>query len=210
MVVCMLILCKKLNFITIYTAYIYNHSSSIYSSSMHRRVFIPAENAIPLFISLGNDAIRLVGNDTIWYVIIPHEITLQIRTILSQYNTFSLEITEDELNALMETTPMALANAIRMGQIVDPGKKYQHVWETVCESAGIVKVPLSSIAQHALANGVQKAKDVVANGAQKATVAVANGTQKATVAVANGAYYAFVYCLSCAITVYNSPLLNRK
>jgi len=186
------------------------YSSRMYSSSMYRRVFIPAENAIRLFISLGNDAIRLVGTDTIWYVIIPHEITQQTHAILLQYNTFSLEITEDELNALMETTPMALANAIRMGQIVDPGKKYQHVWEAVCESAGIVKVPLSSIAQHALATGVQKAKDVVANGAQKATVAVANGAQKATVAVANGAHYALVYCLSCAITVYHSPLLNRQ
>ena len=171
---------------------------------MYRRVLISADNALPLIISLGNDAIRLVGNGIYWYVIIPHEITLPISAILLQYKTVSMETTEDEMNAMMETTPMALANAIFMRQIVHPGRKYQHVWKAVCESVGIVEVPLSSIAQHALANGVQKATVAVANGVQKATVAVANGAQKATVAVANGAHYALVYCLSCAITVYNS------
>jgi hypothetical protein len=184
---------------------------------MYRRVVIHAENAIRLFISLGNDATHLVGTGIFWYVIIPHEITLQISAILSQYNTVSIETTEDELKAMMEATPMALANAIHTGQIVHPGRKYQHVWEAVCKSAGIVEVPLSTIAQHALANGVQKATVAVANVtqkatvavanvAQKATVAVANGAQKATVAAANGVHYAFVCCISRAIKVYNSPV----
>jgi hypothetical protein len=108
----------------------------------------------PLFIALGNYAQKFLAGNGLIYIVIPYEITPDIRAILLTHHTIASPIT-DEIQKLEDSTPMTLRLAIQHGRLKHPGWKYQHLWDAVCKKAGIVELPYAQqVANVALTVGL--------------------------------------------------------
>lgn len=123
------------------------------------RVSVSSHNLLKLMIQLGNYVNGVVSYGDMWYIIVLDDELAQIREILLSFNTVAISITEEEIDQLMQTTPMNICTAIQSGKIIYPGRKHQHVWDDLCKKAGFVDKTY-----------LKKATDVVANGAFNALV----------------------------------------
>lgn len=94
----------------------------------------------PLLITLGNHVQKfLAGDNDMYYIILPDEITPDISAILLTHCTIASPMTEQVKN-LEGNTPINLRYAIQKGELSHPGWGYQHLWEAVCKKAGIVEL----------------------------------------------------------------------
>jgi hypothetical protein len=78
------------------------------------------------------------GDDDTFYIVLPDDITPEIRRILG--SAIALRITPEQAERLEGNTPMNLRHAIKNGNLKHPGWKYQHLWDAVCKKAGIVEL----------------------------------------------------------------------
>ena len=125
-----------MKFIGIYTAYILHPHIPI---NMVKAVQCSKNNFFQLFAALGNHVHAvLASDDGDFFIVISDEITPEIRRILG--GELALKMTPERIKILKGNTPMNFRDAIQNGNLSHPGRKYQHLWEAVCEKAGVVKL----------------------------------------------------------------------
>jgi hypothetical protein len=118
-------------------------------------------------IQLGNYVNGVVSYGDMWYVIVLGSELPQITRILLEFQTVSIPITQEDIDQLMQTTPMNICTAIQLGKIIYPGRKHQHVWDDLCKKAGIVDKTYFKIATDVVANGAFNAFVYVVLGATR-------------------------------------------
>jgi hypothetical protein len=129
---CIYKLCKKLNFITIYIAYILKRTVQMF-------LLCSLDNAMVHLLGLGDSVVQvLAGDNGEVYIHVAETLTPNTQWFIHARGLQMVVLSPQQYDHLMGNSPMNLCAAIQNG-VIRRGDTPDNIWKMLCDKAGIVE-----------------------------------------------------------------------